>query len=146
MSESLLSSLDSLSETIFRSAYCTVIHSDAIVFFFIKRSLIGQISVSGRLVRIILPLKYLFTKANQSWSFVTRRLLGLLHPVNFLPRFHLEADSIFALAFADKMTKNLIATKKQRELKVFMPQNSLPAPSLPEQPLSVINKSCSGRK
>ena len=33
-SESLLSSLDSLSETIFRSAYCTVMHSDAIVFLF----------------------------------------------------------------------------------------------------------------
>ena len=36
MSESLLSSLDSLSETIFRSAYCTVMHSDAIVFLFYK--------------------------------------------------------------------------------------------------------------
>ena len=32
MSESLLSSLDSLSETIFGSAHCTVMHSDAIVF------------------------------------------------------------------------------------------------------------------
>ena len=32
MSESLLSSLDSLSETIFGSAQCTVMHSDAIVF------------------------------------------------------------------------------------------------------------------
>ena len=76
-------------------------------FCFVNRSLIGQISVSGRLVRIILPLKYLFTKANQSWSFVTRHLIGLLHSINFLPRFHLEADSIFALAFADKMTKKL---------------------------------------
>ena len=33
MSESLL---DSLSETIFGSAHCTVIHSDAIVFLFYK--------------------------------------------------------------------------------------------------------------
>ena len=32
MSESLLSSLDSLSETIFGSAHDTVMHSDAIVF------------------------------------------------------------------------------------------------------------------
>ena len=36
MSESLLSSLDSLSETIFRSANCKVMHSDAIVFWFYK--------------------------------------------------------------------------------------------------------------
>ena len=28
----------------------------------------------------------------------------------------------------------------------FMPQNSLPAPSLPEQSFSVANESCSGRK
>ena len=32
MSESLLSSLDSLSETIFGSAHCTVMLSDAIIF------------------------------------------------------------------------------------------------------------------
>ena len=32
MSEFLLSSLDSLSETIFGSAHCKVMHSDAIVF------------------------------------------------------------------------------------------------------------------
>ena len=32
MSESLLSSLDSLSETIFGSAHCMLMHSDAIVF------------------------------------------------------------------------------------------------------------------
>ena len=31
---------------------------------------------------------------------------------------------------------NLIATKKHQEFKIFMPRNSLPAPSLPEQPLS----------
>ena len=37
-----------------------------------------------------------------------RRLIGLLHPVNVsCPRFHLEADTIFALAFADKMTKKV---------------------------------------
>ena len=60
MSESLLSSLDSLSEKIFRSVHCTVMNSDAIV------SLIGQTSVSVRLVHLILPLKYLFTTANQS--------------------------------------------------------------------------------
>ena len=35
-------------------------------YCFIKRLLIGQISVSVRLVHIIIPLKYLFTKANQS--------------------------------------------------------------------------------
>ena len=38
MSESLLSSLDSLSETIFGSVHCTVMHSDAIVFLFYKTS------------------------------------------------------------------------------------------------------------
>ena len=118
MSESLLSSLDSLSETIFRSAYCTVMHSDAIVFLFYKT--IDQISVSGRLVRIILPLKYLIIKGNQSCSFVTRRLIGLLHPVNFLPRFHLEADSIFALAFADKMTKKLNCHQKTTGTQGFL--------------------------
>ena len=107
MSESLLSSLDSLSETIFRSAYCTVMHSDAIVFLFYKTIADWPNFCKSRLVRIILPLKYLIIKGNQSCSFVTRRLIGLLHPVNFLPRFHLEADSIFALAFADKMTKKL---------------------------------------
>ena len=37
MSESLLSSLKILSETIFGSAHCTVMHSDAIVFLFYKR-------------------------------------------------------------------------------------------------------------
>ena len=36
MSESLLSSLDSLSETIFGSAHSTVMHSDAIIFLFYK--------------------------------------------------------------------------------------------------------------
>ena len=36
MSESLLSSLDSLSETIFGNARCTVMHSDAIVFLLKK--------------------------------------------------------------------------------------------------------------
>ena len=34
MSESFLSSLDSLSETIFGNARCMVMHSDAIVFLF----------------------------------------------------------------------------------------------------------------
>ena len=62
MSESLLASLDRLSEMIFGSPHCTVMHSDAIVFV----SPIDQISISVRLVRLILPLKYLFTKANQS--------------------------------------------------------------------------------
>ena len=36
MSENLLSSLDGLSETIFGSAHCTVMHSDAIVLLFFK--------------------------------------------------------------------------------------------------------------
>ena len=45
-----------------------------------------------------------------------------------------------------KWLKNLIATKKQQELKFFMHQNSLPAPSLPGQPFSVANESCSDRK
>ena len=36
MSESLLFSLDNLSETIFRNASCTVMHSDAKVFLFSK--------------------------------------------------------------------------------------------------------------
>ena len=48
----------------FGSAHFEVMHSNSIVF--IKPSLIGQISVRARLVRFILPLKYLFTKANQS--------------------------------------------------------------------------------
>ena len=78
--------------------------------------------------------------------FVTPHLIGLLHPKVFFPWFYLEGDSIFALAFTDKMAKNLIATKKQQELKFFMHQNSLPAPSLPEQSFSVANESCSGRK
>ena len=64
----------------------------------------------------------------------------------FFPWFYLQVDSIFALAFTDKMTKNLIATKKQQELKFFMHQNSLPAPSLPEQLFSVANETCSSRK
>ena len=38
----------------------------------------------------------------------------------FFPWFYLEADSMFALAFTDKMAKkNLISTKKQQELKFF---------------------------
>ena len=69
-----------------------------------------------------------------------QRLIGQLRPVNFFPWFHLEADSIFGLAFADKMTKNVIATKTQQEHK---PQNSLPAAAVPEHPLSVTNQSCS---
>ena len=36
------------------------------IFAFKKRSLIGQIYVSIWLVRLILPCKYLFIKANQS--------------------------------------------------------------------------------
>ena len=36
MSESLLSSLDSLSEMIFGSSHCKVMHSDAIVCLFYK--------------------------------------------------------------------------------------------------------------
>ena len=43
-------------------------------------------------------------------------------------------------------TINLIAIKKQQELKFLMPLISLPATSLPEQPLSMANESCSGRK
>ena len=58
----------------------------------------------------------------------------------FFPCLYLEADSMFALAFTDKMAK------KQQELKFFMHQDSLPAPSLPEQSFSVANESCSGRK
>ena len=89
-----------------------------------------------------LPLKYLLTKANQ--YFVTRGLIGQLHPVNFFTQFHLEADSIFALAFADKMTKKRNCCQETTGTQV--PPNSLPVPSLPEQPLSVTNKSCSDRK
>ena len=44
---------------------CMVMHSDAIVFLFYKTTLIGQISVSARLVHLILPIKYLFNKDNQ---------------------------------------------------------------------------------
>ena len=79
----------------------------------------------------------MFCYAAPDWSIAT---------LVFFPWFHLEADSIFALAFTDKMTKNLIAAKKQQELKFFKYQNSLPAPSLPEQSFSVANESCSGRK
>ena len=88
-------------------------------FCFIKPSLIDQISVSLRLVRLNLPIKYLFTKANQSLCSVTRRLIGQLHPFNFFPRFHLEADSIYALALADKMTKKLNCHQGIRETQVF---------------------------
>ena len=47
-------------------------------------------------------------RKNKKFSDVSN-ILGfvLLHLVNFFPRFHLEADSIFALAFADKMMKKL---------------------------------------
>ena len=36
MSESLLTSLDSLSEMIFGNAHCIVMHSDAVLFLFYK--------------------------------------------------------------------------------------------------------------
>ena len=58
--------------------------------------------------------------------------------------FHLEADSIFALT--DKMTKKLNCHQETTGTQVFMPQNSLPAPSLHEQSFSLTNKWCSGRK
>ena len=45
MSASLLTILDNLSEAIFVSAHCMVMHSDVIVFCFVKRSLIGRIIV-----------------------------------------------------------------------------------------------------
>ena len=120
MSKSLLSSLNSLSETIFGSAHCTVMHSDAIVFLFYKTitdwlNICKRQSGSHNLL-----LKYLFTKANQSWCFVTLYLIGLLHPVNFFPRFHLNVDSIFALAFADKMTKKLNCHKETTGAQVLL--------------------------
>ena len=42
-----------------------------------------------------------------------------LHPVNFFPQFHLEVDSIYDMHWPIKWLKNLIANKKQQELKVF---------------------------
>ena len=68
-------------------------HSDAIVFNFMNQWLIGQISVSIRLVCLILPLKYLFTKANQSQSFVTQPLIGQLNPVNLVSSLDLIATA-----------------------------------------------------
>ena len=120
MSESLLSSLDSLCETIFGTAHCTVMHSDAIVFLFYK-TIADWPNVCKRLTgsHNFTP-QILITKANQALCFVTRRLIGLLHPVNFFPRFHLQADSIFALAFADKMTKKLHCDQETTGTQVFL--------------------------
>ena len=61
-------------------------------------------------------------------------------------RLHFEADSIFALAFTDEMTKQLNCHQETTGTQVFMPQNSLPPPSLPEQPPFMTNESCSDRK
>ena len=79
----------------------------------------------------------MFCYAAPDWSIAT---------LVFFPWFHLEADSIFALAFTDKMTKLLNCRQEATGTEVFMYHNSLPAPSLPEQPFSVANESCSGRK
>ena len=51
----------------------------------------------------------MFCYAAPDWSIMT---------LVFFPWFHLEADSIFALAFTIWL-KNLIAAKKQQELKFF---------------------------
>ena len=43
-----------------------------------------------------------------------------MHTVNFFTRFHLEADSIFALAFADKLTKKLNCHQETTGTQVFL--------------------------
>ena len=65
----------------------------------------------------------------------------------FLPLISFEAEAYLHWHLLIKwLKKNFIATKKQKELKFFMPLNSLPAPSLPEQSLSMANETCSSRK
>ena len=48
-----------------------------------------------------------------------RRLIGQLHPVNFFTQFQREADSIFALAFVDKMTKKINCHQETTGTQVF---------------------------
>ena len=66
--------------------------------------------------------------------------------LSFFPWFHLETDSIFALAFTDKMTKKLNCLQETTGTQVFMPQNSLPDPIIHEQPLFMAIELCRGRK
>ena len=95
-------------------------HSDAIVFLFYKTIADWPKFCKRQAGSHNFTPKILITKANQSWCFVTRRLIGLLHPVNFFPRFHLKVDSIFALAFADKMTKKLNCHQETTETQGFL--------------------------
>ena len=84
MSESLLSSKDSLSDTIFGSNFgentlvTQFMHCDKIVLLFIKRSLIGQVSLAyDRFAEFLL----LFTRSLKVTShgvFVMRSLIGPL--------------------------------------------------------------------
>ena len=74
------------------------------------------------------------------------RMIGLLHHKFSSLDFISKWIAYLRWHLPIKRQKNLIATKKQQELKFFMHQNSLPAPSLPEQSLTVANRSRSSRK
>ena len=79
MSESLLSSLDSLSETIFGSALYTVMHSDAIVFLsdrpnFCKRQTGSHNFTPKILIHLNKPV-IVFCYVLSDWSIASCKLL-----------------------------------------------------------------------
>ena len=135
MSESLLSSLDSLSKTIFGNACCAVTQSDKIVLKpnFCKFQTGSPYFTLQILIHKGKPV-IVFCYAATDWSIAS---------LVFFPWFHLEVDSISALTFTDKMTKKLNCDQETTGTPVFYAPNSLPAPSLLEQSFSVANVSCS---
>ena len=146
MSKSLLSSLESLSETLFGSAHCTVMHSDAIVFLFYKTTAdwsnfcnlqTGSLYFTPHILIHYSKPVIVFCYATPDWS-----IASLVSSLDFI----LKRTAYLHWHLPIKWLKNFIAIKKQQELKFLIPQNSLPAPSLHEQLLSVANESCSGRK
>ena len=73
-------------------------------------------------------------------------LIGLLHPYFSSLDYISKRTAYLHGIFTDEMTKKLNCHQKQQELKFFMHQNSLTAPSLPNKSFSVANESCSGCK
>ena len=82
-------------------------HSDAIVFLFYKtitdwpnfsKRQAGSHNFTPKILIHLSKPVIILCYATSDWSIAS---------CNFFPRFHLEADSIIALAYADKMTKKL---------------------------------------
>ena len=123
------------------SMFCCMllyVHSSIAIILMGKRELVALLNLSfWRLVLVerlflAVPLGCLrFVIVVFSWSY------SLTIFVNFFTWFHLEAGSIFALAFADKMTKKLNCNQETTGTQVFLcPQTVCPPPPPPHHNLN----------